>query len=180
MRRAAKGNNNGAVATDDLRRCAEECYALATEMPQPRLVEEDARAAFQRLVSDRQIRRKGKHREALSAIRRALKVDMQKPANRKGDLPRALGLASRIAKGDRIKHQAIVLMMQRLLTWTVTDPATGTLVFPWPTTHAAATDVVTAFAAADIDARLTTDNVEKVFEERPSKSARPPQTSTRR
>jgi hypothetical protein len=58
-----------------------------------------ARTALRALLDDRSI--SFKHRDALRAIDRALAVDMTNPANRKGELPQALGLVS-----QRLKRRA--------------------------------------------------------------------------
>ena len=134
-------------------------YEAAAQIDDPARVEEDARAVLQRLIDDRDHHIRQRHREAIRALRRALAADMQAPANRKGDLPRALGLVSRVSKTTNVKHRAIILMMDRLLEWSTDD-----FVFPYDSKRKAAEAVVSGFFEAEIDTRLTAENVEQIWD----------------
>lgn len=151
------------LTDQDLADCARDCMARAAAVPEPSKVEEDARAALQRLVDDRSATVRGKHRDAVRALRRALAVDMAEGANRKGALPQALGLVSRVSKGTVTKHRAIVTMMHRLLEHSEWGPRTGDVIFPFRTVGAAAEAVTRGFFHAGIDGRLTAENVEQIW-----------------
>jgi hypothetical protein len=141
----------------ELAELARHCVTRAQQVPAPARVEEDARDMLQRLVDDRQVRLK--HRDAARAIRRALAVDLQRPENRRGDLPRALGLVSRVDKGTSVKHLAISLMMENLLDHTDDDGS-----FPYGSKRRAAEAVVEGFYKAGINIKLTAENVERIWE----------------
>ena len=137
--------------------------AEAARLPEPARLEEDARATLRNLVNDQRIR--VKHPDAVSALTRALAVDMTQPANRKGDLPRALGLVSRESRKVATKHRAIVLMMGRLLDYS--EFCTGEdVVFPYRLKRAAIDAVIDAFYTAQIDTALTARNVEQLWRRR--------------
>jgi len=121
-------------------------------------VEEGARAALQALVDDRRVRLT--HRDAVRLIQRALAVDLK---DRKGPLPRALGLVSRGRKEVSIEHQAIVLMMLRLKDAWEEDPKTHDVVLPYRSNEAAAFAVVAGFDLAGVSRDLTVDKVQQVF-----------------
>jgi hypothetical protein len=69
--------------------------------------EDDARAALARLVGDDGVR--AKHPIAIDLLKRVLSVDLDDPANRKADVPRALGLVRRGAKGIRTCESSVLL-----------------------------------------------------------------------
>jgi hypothetical protein len=157
-----------ALTPKELAELARECMARSAKMPQPERVAEDARAVLQYLVrprlhyvdvdqvdeTDLQMRRM-----AIRLIRRALKVDMRVPANRKGELPRALGLVGRAAKATTVEHFAIVMMMNRLRDYSAEDGS-----FPYSSKRKAADAVVEGFYVAGIDRRLKPENVGKIYE----------------
>jgi hypothetical protein len=162
-----------ALTSKELARLARGCMKRAAEVPEPGKVEEDARAALQSLVESlrprlrlvdvgeqARCRRIGlTHRDAIRALKRALAVDMQVPANRKGAILRALGLVGRVSKTRSVQHRAIALMMERLLELSegITVPT-----FPYDSKRKAADAVAAGFFEAGINRRLTPENVEKI------------------
>ncbi len=151
------------LTLEDLAQTAVACMAEAAQVPEPARLEEDARAGLRALVDDRRI--SFDHRDALRAIERALDVDMTKPANRKGELPQALGLVSRESKETAIKHRAIVLMMGRLLEYSEVG-ASGEATLCYELNRDAIDAVVNGFYGAGIDTTLTVENVEKIWNRR--------------
>lgn len=106
---------------------------------------ESARAALQQFVNDVLDGRGRTVNDLVVAklIRNALKVDMRDAANRKGDVPRALGLVSSIdPRTDRV-HRAIYQFMARLVE--ATDEAGR-----FPTLIQAARVTAAAFESAGI------------------------------
>jgi hypothetical protein len=141
-----------ALTPEELAELAQACLARASQVHDSARYAEDARAALQHLVDDQFVRTR--HRDATKAIRRALAVDLQDPANRKGDIPRALGLAGRASKEKGAQHLAIWMMMTRLH-----DEG-------YPSKRAAVEAVIAGFYAIGIgiDRELTADNVDQVWE----------------
>jgi uncharacterized protein (DUF849 family) len=151
------------LTAEQLAQAARECMKEAAQLPEPARLEEDARAALQSLVDDQHIR--AKHPDAVGFLTRALAVDMTEPANRKGDLPKELGLVSRESKAAAIKHHAIVLMMGRLLDYTEFSNE-GKAVFCYRSKRQAIDAVVEAFFDAELDTDLTASNVEQLWRRR--------------
>jgi hypothetical protein len=73
---------------------------------------------------------------------------------------------SRVAKNDLVKRRAIISMMHVLLDHSVLERATGNVSFPYRTVSRAAQAVVEGFYHAEIDRRLTTDNVLQIWARR--------------
>jgi hypothetical protein len=154
-------SREGTMLSDEqLAKLARDCYDEVKARPLLTAVEEGARAALQRLVDDRNVRMR--HRPAVRLITRALAVDLSDLKDRKGPIPRALGLVSRGRKGVSLEHQAIVLMMLRVKDAWDEDPKTHDVTFPHRTNEAAAFAVAAGFKLAGINRSLTEEKVLKV------------------
>lgn len=155
------------LSDQELADCARECMATAGQRSDPSNVDEDARDVLRRLVDDRNHAIRQKHRAAIRALRRVLAVDMNVQANRKGAIPRALGLVGRATKANTVKHRAIVLMVDRLLAWREEKEVDGEVIFPYNSIRKAADAVAIGFFEADLDSELTGANVEKIWSRQP-------------
>lgn len=153
-----------ALTDEELAVCARDCMLHASTRLEPAKLEEDARLVLQRLVDDRNVR--VKHRDAVRALRRALDVDMSNPSNRKGALPRAIGLVSRMTKDKAIKQSAVVTMMHRMLEHSAQNPVTKEMSFPYALIGDAAEAVTRGFFEAGIDIALSAENVEQIWTRR--------------
>jgi len=145
------------LSVKDLARRASACLERAATLEDPDIVEEDARAVLQRLVNDRLVRLR--HRAAIRVIKRALAVNMDDPRNRKGELPRALGLVGRALRQTVREHRAIVLMVNDLQDYCDKNGN-----FPYRRRAQAAQAVADGFHAAGINRDLTAANVEKIWQ----------------
>lgn len=152
-----------ALTQKELAALAKACMSQAARTLNPDEVPEDARAVLRYLVRPRlqhinpdKVDQEDLHKRWLASrlVRRALKVDMSKRANRKGGLPRALGLVGRVSKEKSARHLAVALMMGKLLEEGFRK-------------HNAAVAVTEGFYEARIYRKLTgltAANVEKIYE----------------
>jgi hypothetical protein len=148
------------LSQEDLAERARISMAMVTGTWGAKDFEEDARDALQRLTEDKEVA--ARHPRAIEMLRRALAVNMNEPANRKGDLPRALGFINRRSKATRRKHQAIIRMIDYLQDYCDPNAKDGAGM-PYLTVSQAAQAVVQGFYEAGIDTTLTADNVEQIY-----------------
>jgi len=90
-------------------------------------------------------------------LKRVLDVDMANDANRKGAVPAALNLVSRVDPKVHALHRAIYEMMDDLLQRSDSE-------LRFPTQEECATQVVTAFYEEGIDKTLEEVGVKKIYE----------------
>ncbi len=149
------------LSDKDLAELARACYEECRIRPTPITTAEGARAALGRLAGDPGVR--ARHVHAVRLIRRALAVNLEIPANRKGGIPRALGLTSRSRERVSIEHSAICLMAARVSNVWEEDPTLGGPVLPYRAHQDAAQAVVDGFYYAKINSHLTVENVLEIL-----------------
>src|SRR5262249_19251209 len=124
------------LSQEDLAEQARRWIALATRYLGTGDFEDDTRQALQRLTEDNEVA--ARHPRAVQMIKRALAVNMDTSANRKGDLPRALGFVTRQSKPTKLKHLAIIFMIDHLQDYADADARDFALARPyWPVSRAA-------------------------------------------
>ena len=154
------------LTREKLGRWAQECWNTATEcLGGTAEFEDDARKALRRFVADAEGR--GDYSLVVRAINAAPSVDMEKPANRKGAVPAAMGLVERRSKATTIRNLAIRFMMDRLQDHSEVDGDGNAFerhsdIYPYLSPFKAAKAVVVAFDEARLDSNLDESYIIKI------------------
>jgi hypothetical protein len=143
-----------------------DAWAAAQNVRDPAASEDDAKSAIQRFVTDFDqglihAANSGVYANVITIahlLRRVVAIDNKKPSNRKGDIPRALGLAYRGKPHDATRDRAIFIAIDRLLDQAVRDDPNRPLKIT-----IAAVYIADALNAEALTVGLTSPAVEKVY-----------------